>query len=425
MEPIIFHVDVNSAFLSWEAVYRLKHQGGRLDLRTIPSAVGGDVAKRRGIILAKSIPAKAYDVKTGETVSSALKKCPKLVLVPPNYNMYQRASDALMELLRAYTPLMEQYSIDEAYMDMTGCCGVHETALKTAEKIRSQVLRELGFTVNIGVAENKLLAKMASDFEKPDRLHTLFRDEIPVKLWPLPAADLFFIGRATEKKLRRLGIATIGELAGMDSELMRSHFGKYGQVIWDFANGLDSAGVEGVPPPNKGYGNSTTTALDVSDPVTAKLVLLSLAETLGGRLRKDGVNISVVAVGIRDIHFEYHSHQITLKTATNLTLELHEAACRVFDEAWDGTPIRHLGIHTGRVSQEEGRQLRLFDRMDYEKLGKLDKAVDEIRSRYGSDSVMRASFLPSRSENSPVFDHMGGGVAREKRTVDYGGQQIL
>lgn len=425
MEQIIFHVDVNSAFLSWEAVYRLGHRGGRLDLRSIPSAVGGDVTKRHGIILAKSIPAKAYAVQTGETVFSALEKCPKLVLVPPNYNMYQRASDALIKLLKEYTPLVEQYSIDEAYMDMTGCCGIDSKALETAEAIRSRISRELGFTVNIGVAENKLLAKMASDFKKPDRVHTLWKREIPEKLWALPAAELFFIGRAAEKKLRHLGIATIGELAETDSALMRSHFGKYGQVIWNFANGIDVAAVEGEAPPNKGYGNSTTIAFDVSNPETAKLVLLSLAETLGARLRKAGVNIGVVAVGIRDIHFEYHSHQITLKTATNLTLELYEAAVRAFDEAWDRTPIRHLGIHTGRVSREGDRQLGLFDRMDYEKLGKLDKAVDEIRKRYGNDAVMRASFLSARPEGLPVCDHMGGGIAREKRTVDYSGQQIL
>lgn len=425
MEHTIFHVDVNSAFLSWEAVYRLKHLGGRLDLRTVPAAVGGDVTRRHGIILAKSIPAKACGIKTGETVFSALRKCPELVLVPPNYNLYQRSSDALIGLLRQYTPAVEQYSIDEAYMDMTGLEGLFGPPETAAERIRERISHELGFTVNIGVAENKLLAKMASDFRKPDRVHTLWKREIPTKMWPLPVSELFFIGRATYKKLRNLGIATIGDLAAADAAILKSHLGKHGEVIWSFANGVDMSAVEAEPPPNKGYGNSTTIAFDVSDAETAKLVLLSLAETLGSRLRKDGVKVGVVAVGIRDFHFEYWSHQISLETPTNITRELYEAACRAFDEAWDKTPVRHLGIHTSRVSSEESRQLGLFDRMDYEKLEKMDKAVDEIRRRFGNDAVMRASFLPAGAGRAMVHDHMGGGIAREKRTVDYSRQEVV
>lgn len=437
MEHTIFHVDVNSAFLSWEAVYRLKHLGGRLDLRTVPAAVGGDAAKRHGIILAKSIPAKKYGIKTGESTFAALKKCPELLLVPPNYNLYQRSSDALMAILKSYTPDVEQYSIDEAYMDMTGTERLFGPPEEAAERLKGRIHAELGFTVNIGLGENKLLAKMASDFRKPDLVHTLWKREIPEKMWPLPVSELFFIGRATSKKLKNLGIATIGELAKTDSRIVRSHFGKYGELIWGLANGIDASSVVSEPPPNKGYGNSATIAYDVPDAETAKIVLLSLAETLGTRLRRDKVKIGVVAVGIRDYQFEYHSHQISLKTPTNITREIYEAACHAFDEVWDQAPIRHLGIHTDHVSAESFRQLNLFDRMDYEKLEKMDNAIDEIRKRYGNDAVMRACFLPSRPENSllsgqthvrrdfSVHDHMGGGISREKRTVDYSREQVF
>lgn len=251
MERTIFHVDVNSAFLSWEAVYRMKHLGGRLDLRTVCSAVGGDVTRRHGIILAKSIPARACGIKTGETVFSALKKCPELVLVPPNYNLYQRSSDALIRLLKEYTPLVEQYSIDEAYMDMTESTALFGPPEAAAETIRERILQELGFTVNIGVAQNKLLAKMASDFKKPNRVHTLWKEQIPVKMWPLPVSELFFIGRATYRKLKGIGITTIGELAQSDPDILRRHLGKQGEVIWGFANGVDLSAVEAEAPPNK------------------------------------------------------------------------------------------------------------------------------------------------------------------------------
>ncbi|CUX67979.1 DNA polymerase IV [Clostridium sp. C105KSO15] len=420
MNKVIFHIDVNSAFLSWEAVYRIHHLGGNLDLRDIPSAVGGDVTKRHGIILAKSIPAKKYNIKTGESVPEALRKCPDLVLVPPNYNLYQKSSKAFIGILKEYGPTVEQYSIDEAYMDMTGTESLFGKPEDVANVIRERIYRELGFTVNIGISNNKVLAKMASDFRKPDKVHTLWLSEIKDKMWALPASDLFFVGRATTRKLNGLGIKTIGELAQTDLSIIKSHFGKHGEVIWSFANGIDFSAVEPVPPPNKGYGNSTTIAFDVTDASTAKLVLLSLAETVSARLRDDDVKIKVVSVGIRDYNLGYYSHQKKLKTATNITREIYESACKVFDEMWDKVPIRHLGIHTSQVVTEETRQLNLFDDLDYEKLERLDRAVDDIRKRFGADSIVRASFV-----KVDKVDHMSGGISREKRTVNYETQNIL
>lgn len=414
MEKVIFHIDINSAFLSWEAVFRLRHLGGTQDLRDMVSAVGGDMEMRHGIILAKSIPSKKYGIKTGESIMEARQKCPNLIIVPPNYSLYERSSEAFMSILRQYSPDVEPYSVDEAFVDMTGTEGLWGNPTEAADRIRVHIREELGFTVNIGISSNKLLAKMASDFKKPDRAHTLFPEEIQSKMWPLPVSDLFFVGRATAKKLLTLGIRTIGDLAKTDPAILKQHLNKHGEVIWAFANGIDMSVVQPQAPANKGYGNSTTIAFDVTDAGTAKMVLLALAETVGMRLRADKVKAEVIAVGIKDCDFGYASHQITLRTATNITQEIHVAAGRLFDEMWDGKPIRHLGVHTGRIKEGNCfRQIDLFDTTDYERLEKLDETIDMIRSRYGRDSVQRAAFA-----KNPV-DHMSGGISREKRNVDY------
>lgn len=392
----------------------MAHKGGKQDLREIPSAVGGDMAMRHGIILAKSIPAKKYGIQTGETILEAQRKCPNLVLVPPNYGLYEKCSAAFMNLLREYSDVVEQYSIDEAFIDMTASCHLFGEPVEVAERIKDHIRDWLGFTVNVGVSSNKLLAKMASDFKKPDRVHTLYPEEIQEKMWPLPVSDLFFVGRATAKKLFSVGIKTIGELAAADPAWLKCLLKKQGEVIWGFANGIDLSPVIDQPPPNKGYGNSTTTPYDVRDVGTADKVLLALAETVGSRLREDNVQIEVVSVGIRYSDLSYVSHQRVLQTATNLTWEIYQAACGLFLELWNHEPIRHLGIHTSRVRNEDFfRQPTLFDETDYEKLEKLDKTVDALRKRYGIDSVKRAAFI-----QQPI-DHMSGGISREKRTVDY------
>jgi DNA polymerase-4 len=414
MGNIIYHIDVNSAFLSWEAVYRLHIRGEKTDLREIPSAVGGDINKRHGIILAKSMPAKKYGIRTGDTISDAKKRCPDLVLVPPHYDLYDINSKALMEILREFSPKVEQYSVDEAYCDMTGTIELYGSAVVAANLIKDKIYGELGFTVNIGVSNNKLLAKMASDFKKPNMVHTLFPEEIERKMWRLPVEELFYVGSATKRKLHTLGIHTIGELARTDLDILRAHFKKHGEVIYAFANGIDLSPVSDEVPPNKGYGNSTTIAFDVEEPNVAKMVLLSLAETVCSRLRADKVMATVVAVSIVDYEFNHVSHQMTLLTATNITNEIHQKACQLFDELWNGTPIRKLGIHTSKiVSDNQIRQMNLFDMNCYEKMAKMDTAVDVVRERYGSDSIMRAVFL-----KSPIY-HMAGGISPEKRKPNY------
>ena len=413
-DKMIYHIDVNSAFLSWEATYRLYHKGGKVDLRKQVAAVGGDVTMRHGIILAKSIPAKQYNIKTGESLMEAKQKCPDLIIVPPNYNLYEQCSAAFMRILKEYSDMVEQYSIDEAFVDMTATYHLFGTPEETAHIIKNRIRDELGFTVNIGISTNKLLAKMASDFKKPDMVHTLYPHEIERKMWPLAVSDLFFVGRATTKKLFTMGIKTIGELAKCDPTWLRTILKKQGEVVWSFANGIDFSPVITEPPENKGYGNSTTTPFDVMDTETAKVVLLALAETVGKRLRRDDVRVSIISVGIRASDLSYCSHQKVLDVATNITNEIYKAACELFDELWRGQSIRHLGIHTSKVQDDDGiRQLFFFEAVDYEKLVAVDRTVDAIRDRFGNDSVKRAVFV-----KHPI-DHMSGGISREKREVDY------
>lgn len=420
MDKLIFHIDVNSAFLSWEAAHRLK-EGDTLDLRTIPSAVGGDESKRHGIILAKSIPAKKYDIQTGESVREALEKCPELVIVPPNSTLYSQCSHAFMDILKQYAPVVEQYSVDEAYCDMTGTCGLFGSPVVTANLMKDHIYQELGFTVNVGISNNKLLAKMAGDFKKPNLVHTLFPDEISKKMWHLPVSELFYVGRSSARTLRKLGICTIGELANTDPAVLKAHMHSHGELIWNFANGRDVTVVDPEVPANKGYGNSTTVSFDVEDPQVAKLVLLSLCETVCTRLRADGVKAGVIAVSFCDREFHYFSHQMTLFTATNITNEIHQAACRLFDEGWDGKPIRKLGVHTSRILAEDHiRQLDLFALDGYEKYQKMDAAVDGIRRRFGQDKLMRASYL-AKDKRDAHITHMTGGNKNAREMIKDGG----
>ena len=372
-DRVIFHIDVNSAFLSWEAVYRLKH-GETLDLRTIPSAVGGDMSKRHGVILAKSTPAKKYDVRTGEPVVDALRKCPNLTLVQPNREWYEECSQAFLGILYKYSDVVEQYSIDEAFMDMTGTRLLFGEPVEAAHTLKKEIYETLGFTVNVGISSNKLLAKMAGEFEKPDKVHTLFPEEIQEKMWPLPVRELFLVGGASEQKLRGMGIHTIGELAQADPNMLKAVLKKHGEALWEYANGRDASPVEAIAADNKCYGNSITLAADVTEAEEAKRVLLSLTETVGRRLRRDKVWIETVSVTIRFFDLSQRSHQCVLESATNITDEIYRAACRLFDELWDGTPIRLLGVQTGKVTRDgDSRQMSLFDSTDYEKLEELDR----------------------------------------------------
>ena len=286
-QRLIFHVDVNSAFLSWEAARRVA--AGEPDLRTIPSAIGGDRDKRTGIILAKSIPAKKFGVTTGEPVGMALRKCPQLVLAPPDFALYTRNSRAFIAICRRFAPVVEQVSIDECFLDMTGTHLLYPDPLAVAHQIKDAIFSELGFTVNVGISENKLLAKMASDFEKPDKVHTLFPAEIPQKLWPLPVGDLLSVGRALAEKLTAARIRTIGDLARTDLAYLQKLTGvRTAALLHDYARGVDPSPVLAEPEAVKCYGNSTTLEQDVTTIPQANQVLLALCDSVAARLRADG-----------------------------------------------------------------------------------------------------------------------------------------
>lgn len=401
-ERLIFHIDVNSAFLSWESVYRLSRDPSCLDLRTIPSAVGGDASSRHGVVLAKSSPAKRYGVTTGEPLVSARKKCPDLVVVPSRFDWYIQCSRAMMKLLSDYTPDHEKFSIDEIFLDMTETIHLFGSPINTADQIRERIRRELGFTVNIGIAPNKLLAKMASDFEKPDKCHTLFFHEIPQKLWPLPVRELFFVGGAAQRRMEALGIHTIGQLAASDPKLLKPHLGeKYSSLIHQYANGIDPDPVSEKEPINKGYGNSLTLSRDVSDYDAACQVLLSLCETVGARLRADGVLCNCVCVELKTWDFRTQSHQCLLNFPTDSTSLIFENACRLLQEFWDLTPVRLIGVRASKIADDGFTQMSMFDTGQTRKKRELEKTVDQIRERFGVDSIKRASFL---SEDALV-DH--------------------
>ena len=413
-DRVIFHVDANSAFLSWTAAYKVKVLGEELDIRDVPSVVAGDKASRHSIILAKSGPAKKYGIQTGEPLFQALEKCPDLVIVPPDYELYVEASRHFVQMLRQFSPVVEQYSIDEAWVDMTGTERLWGKPRLAAEQMRQRIWDELGFTVNIGISSNKLLAKMAGDFEKPNKVHTLFPEEVPDKFWPLPVRDLFLVGSATEKKLHMMGIRTIGDLAHADRQVLRKRLGKHGETIWHFANGRNADAVTPEPAENKGYGNSTTTAKDVVTTQQAHQVLLSLCETVASRMRRDGKCGSCISIHLRTNEFHHFSHQTVLTGSTNITSEIFEAACRIFDEAWDGyTPLRQLGVQMTRLSSEPYQQFDFFSGLtpeQYEKKLKLDETVDALRDKFGEDAIRRAKFAQKPGE------HMAGGLSKARRT---------
>lgn len=413
-ERVIFHVDVNSAFLSWAAAYRVKVLGERFDLRNVPSVIGGDRESRKGIVLAKSTPAKRYGVQTGEPIGIALQKCPNLIVAPADYRLYVDASRKFISVLRDFTPEVEQFSIDEAWADMTGTERLYGSPLAAAELIRRRMREELGFTVNIGISNNKLLAKMAGDLEKPDKIHTMFPEEIERKLWPLPVRDLFLVGRATEKKLRDMGIYTIGDLARADPALISRRLHKPGMILWHSANGRCSDQIRSVPQANQSYGNSMTMPADVTDRQAACQVLLSLCETVGMRMRRDGQKGRCVSVHIRTADFQDSGHQRRLESVTDVTEELYRTACALFDELWDKkTPLRQLGVQVTQICEDSGRQFSLFEQgcgARYDRMTRMDSTVDALREKYGESVVFRARFAGQTDRN------LVGGLSKERRT---------
>ena len=395
-QRLIFHVDVNSAFLSWESARRVGN--GEDDLRGIPSAIGGDRDKRTGVILAKSIPAKQFGIQTGEPVSMALRKCPSLVLAKPDFRLYRECSRAFMDVCRDYAPVVEKFSIDECFLDRTGTSRLYPDPVATAHEIKDTIRDRYGFTVNVGMGNNKLLAKMASDFEKPDRVHTLFSSEIPHKLWPLPVGDLFTVGKSTAEKLNRVRIHTIGELAHTELGILRGIVGdKWGRQLLKLANGIDNTPVSDVPEEAKGYSISTTLEEDVVTHEQARGILLALADSVSARMRREDAKAGRISVSIRDNSFHTRSHQRSLMVPTDITGEIFAVSMELFSQLWDGeTPLRLLGIALTDLDRGGYMQQSLFEDGTRERKMKVDQAVDALRGRFGADVISRASAVKSR-----------------------------
>ncbi|MCI8833306.1 MAG: DNA polymerase IV [Clostridia bacterium] len=387
----ILHVDVNNAFLSWTATQKLK-EGYAIDIREIPAVIGGDEERRSGIVLAKSMKAKACGVVTGETLYQARKKCNNLQVYPSSYKIYKKYSNELYNLLLEYTDKIERFSIDECFLDMTDYL-VNVTLLEKAKEINKRVKEELGFTVNVGVAHNKLLAKMASDFEKPNKVHTLYENEIPQKIWNLPVGELFMLGRKTVPKLYNMGIQRIGDLARFDEQILINKFGKYGKLIWEYANGIDNSEVHFEPETPKSIGNSITLPTDIHCKEKIAEIVLALTEQVTFRLRRYDLLANVVSVQLRTKEFKDYSHQRKLSSSSNSTREIYNVAKEILDEMYKGEFIRLVGVKTDDLCDKNQKQLSLFDDTNSKKQEKIDKSIDLLKQKYGYNAVTRGTVM--------------------------------
>lgn len=395
---IVFHVDVNSAFLSWTATQMVNE--GKDDIRLVPSVISGDPNKRTSVVLAKSIPAKKYKINTGEPISMALRKCKDLVIAPPDFKLYSKFSKAFKDICREYTPVVQEFSIDECFLDMSGMEHVYPDIIATAYEIKDGIKSELGFTVNVGVGSNKLLAKMASDFEKPDKVHTLFDYEIESKMWVLPIRDLLFLGKSTAEKLNSIGIKTIGELAHMDTATLKSLVGnKASEQLHNHANGIDNEPVDDSEREVKSYGHSITVEENITDKETAYKLLLSLTDAAASRMRSDNVKAHCVCVNIRNNHFKNKSHQKQFDNPTDITGVIYNTAKELFNEVWDGrTALRLIGVTLTDITKDGSEQLSLFgtDNSANVKKQKIDSAIDAIRNKYGDSKITLGSIMNTK-----------------------------
>lgn len=397
MERNFLHIDVNNAFLSWTAVDRLK-KGGSVDLRTIPSIIGGDESKRHGIVVAKSNIAKKFGIQTAEPIYMARRKCPSIVIVEANHDLYKKYSDNLYELFLQYTDKVERFSIDECFLDLTGYLKPGEDLIKVGIDIKERVKKEFGFTVNVGASDDKILAKMASDFEKPDKIHTLFKYEIEEKLWKLPVSEMFMVGKKSIPKLNKMGIKTIGDLARTDKTILIKNFGKYGYMIWKYANGESREEVNYLSEKPKCIGNSVTLPYDVGDIEELEKIVTQLVQKVSYRLRKENMYANVVNVQLKKNNFKSVSHQKKLSTRTDTTREILDAAKELLKELYDGELIRLVGVRVDGLVEKKELQLSIFDMPEDTKNKKIDEAMDKLKEKFGYEIITRATDIKCNKE---------------------------
>ena len=388
MERTILHSDCNCFYASVEMLHHP-------ETRNVPMAVGGDPEARHGIVLTANYIAKRAGVKTGMALWQARQACPQVVFVPPHYDQYIRFSKYAREIYSDFTDLQQPFGLDECWLDVTPSAGIKGDGLRIAEEISRRIKKELGITVSIGVSWNKIFAKLGSDYKKPDAITAFTRDNYRGLVWPLPASDLFYVGRATTAKLCRMGIMTIGDIAESDPELLHSHFGKVGYVLYTYANGWNDDPVykEGYEAPVKSVGNSCTTPRDLTTDLDVRIIQQALSESVCARLRENGFLCRTVEISVRTNGLIWFSRQKKLKQPTNVTDEVVKAAWELFkaNYSWEA-PIRSLGVRgTDLVTGQIPVQLDLFmNEQQREKKRKMDRAVDEIRRRFGYYAVQKA-----------------------------------
>ncbi len=398
MDRQILHVDVNNAFLSWTAIEMLKN-GSNIDIRKEPCIIGGDEKNRRGIVIAKSMKAKEYGIVTAESIYSAKSKCPWIKIYRGlKHSQYKEYSNKLYNLLNEYTDIIERFSIDECFLDVTEHLKGH-TLLEIGKEINARVKKELGFTVNVGVAHNKLLAKMASDFKKPDRVHTLFEDEIESKMWILPISELFMLGKKTAPKLNSMGINTIGDLARYDRYEIIKKFGKYGSLIWEYANGIDNSEVKYIRELPKSIGHSITLPEDITRIDKLEPILLTLTEHVAFKMRKYNLLTNTINVQLRNNQFKNFSHQKKLLYSTSSTKEIYKTAKEILSEMYKKRmPIRLIGIKVDNLINKENEQISFFSNNNVQDSEKLDKTLDEIKNKFGFNSITLAGTLETSQD---------------------------
>ena len=391
MDNIFMHIDVNNAFLSWTAV-DLLNKGYKIDIRNIESIIGGDESQRRGIVLAKSMVAKRKGVKTADTIRDAKKKCNDLKIFPPNHVLYQEMSNKLFKLISNYTPDIEILSVDECFIDYTKVRKLYGDPIKFAYKLKKEIKDTLGFTVNIGIANNKLCAKMASDFLKPDRVHTLFKDEIEKKMYSLPIEELYGVGRSSSKKLRELNINTIGDLANADPNMLYRYFKNQTEKIINSAKGIDDNIINIKRTESECISNSTTTSYNLNSLGDIYKFLYPLVENVSMTLRKNNKYTSLISVMLKDKNFKTTSHQKRIKNPTCNTDEIYNIAKQLVKELWNEEGIRLVGVSLGKFSNIQTHQISIFeDVKQVEQNNELDKVVDKLKSIYGNDIIKKAS----------------------------------
>lgn len=390
MERIILHIDVNNAFLSWTAVDML-NKGSDIDIRTIPSVICGSKENRTGIVLAKSMPAKRLGIVSAEVLYLAFRKCPNLKTYPPDYELYKRMSDNLFDFLRSFTPDIEIASIDECYMDYGKVKNLYGDEVEFAYKLKNDIKDKFGFTVNIGIANNKLCAKMASDFEKPDRVHTLYMNEVESKMWPLPVSSLFGVGKQTSEKLMKIGIKTIKDLAFCDGNKLSFYFKNTYKDLIDKARGIDDSLVSTFDVV-KGISNEVTLKEDVSNKEDLFPYLEFLSLKVSKRIKEERKYAYVICLILKDNYFRRFNHQKKLKNPVNSSKDIYEVSKQLLNEVWNGNDIRLIGIRLDGLTDICNFQTSLFDKNDVKNDEKIDDLLDSINKKYGKSVISKGKF---------------------------------